>query len=239
MPKQKSYMGTCVFCGVIGDVTDDHVPPKTIFAKPRPSDLITVPGCKECNHGWSLDDEYFRTALCLSDKTKDERNATSGREAAMRSLQRRKARGFAKMFLSRTFPKDVYSPGGIYMGKRLAFTVDFERIQKVVAKITRGLFYNESGRILPQNYGVSVDSNDTLEQIDANLLHDLQKTIIKPLLSAQERIIGDGAFRYRYAIPDDGDGFVSVWALTFYRMMPFLCICGPGNSTLEGTEPGH
>lgn len=232
-------MGTCVFCGVIGDVTDDHVPPKTIFAKPRPSDLITVPGCKECNHGWSLDDEYFRTALCLSNKTEDERNATAGRKAAMRSLQREEAKGFAKMFLSRTFPKEVYSPEGIYLGKRLAFSVDFKRIQKVVAKITRGLFYNESGRILPQNYGVSVDSNDTLEQMDANLLHDLQKTIIKPLLSAQERIIGDGAFRYRYAIPDDGDGFVSVWALTFYRMMPFLCICGPGNSTSEGTEPGH
>jgi hypothetical protein len=119
MSKQKSYIGTCVFCGATGDVTDDHVPPKPIFAKPRPSDLITVPGCEECDHGWSLDDEYFRTALCLSDKTTDDRNATSGREAAMRSLQRQEARDFAKMFLARTFPKEVYSPGGLYLGKRL------------------------------------------------------------------------------------------------------------------------
>lgn len=229
MSKRKSDIGTCVFCGAIGDVTDDHVPPKGIFAKPRPSDLITVPGCKECNHGWSLHDEYFRTALCLSDKTTDEPNATVGREAAMRSFQRPEARGFAKMFLSRTFPKEVYSPEGIYLGKRLAFTVDFQRIQKVVSKITRGLFYKESGRILPQNYGVSVDSNDTLEQMDARSLHELQNTIINPLLSTQERIIGDGAFRYRHAFPEDGDGFVSVWALTFYGTMPFLCICGPGN----------
>ncbi len=230
-------MGTCVFCGAIGDVTDDHIPPKTIFAKPRSSDLITVPGCEECNHGWSLDDEYFRTALCLSDNTADERNATAGREAAMRSLQREEARGFAKMFLSRIFPQEVYSPGGIYLGKRLAFNVDLKRIQKVVAKITRGLFYKESDRILPQDYGVSVESNDTLGQMDAKCLRDLQNTIINPLLSTQERIIGGGAFRYRHAIPDDGDGFVSVWALTFYGTMPFLCICGTGNYSSESTEP--
>jgi hypothetical protein len=239
MAKRKSYIGKCVFCGSTGSVTDDHVPPKAIFAKPRPSDLITVPGCKKCNQGWSLDDEYFRTALCLSNKTADERNATDGRRAAMRSLQREEAKGLAKMFLSRTFPKEVYSPEGIYLGKRLAFTVDFKRIQKVVAKITRGLFYKESGRILPKNYSVSVDSNDTLEQMDANQLHELQDIIIKPLLSTQERIVGDGTFRYRHAIPDDGDGFVSVWALTFYGTMPFLCICGPGNSASKGTEPGH
>ncbi len=236
MKKQKRYNGTCVFCGVIGDVTDDHVPPKTIFAKPRPSDLITVPGCDDCNHGWSLDDEYFRTALCLSDRTSDERNATAGRGAAMRSLQRKKARGFAKMFLSSTFPTEVYSSEGIYLGKRLAFTVDLKRIQKVVAKIIRGLFYIESGQILPQNYGVSVDSNDTLEKMNANDLRDLQKTIIEPLLSTQERIIGDGAFRFRYAIPEDGDGFVSVWALTFFGTMPFLCICGPRNCNSKGTN---
>ena len=229
MAKHKSPIGTCVFCGAIGYVTNDQVPPRTFFAKPRPSDLIIVPGCKECNHGWSLDDEYFRTALCLSDKTTDERNATAGRDAAIRSLQRKEARGFAKMFLSRTFPKEVYSSGGIYLGKRLGFTVDFERIQKVVAKITRGLFYEASGRILPQNYGVSADSNDTLEQTDPDHLHELQNTVITPLLSTQERIIGDGAFRYRHAIPKDGDGFVSAWALTFYGSMPFLCLSGPGN----------
>ena len=122
------------------------------------------------------------------------------------------------------------------MGKRLAFTVDLKRIQKVVAKITRGLFFKESCRILPQNYGVSVDSNDTLEQMHENCLRDLQNTIINPLLSTQERIIGDGAFRYRHAIPDDGDGFVSVWALTFYGTMPFLCICGPENYASESTK---
>lgn len=230
-------MGTCVFCGAIGYVTDDHVPPKNIFAKPRPSDLITVPGCDDCNNGWSLDDEYFRTALCLSDHTADERNATVGRNAAMRSLQREEARGFAKMFLSRTFPAEVYSAEGIYLGKRLAFTVDFERIHKVVAKIIRGLFYEESGRTLPQDYSVSADTNDTLEKMDVDFLRDLKNTIISPLLSTQERIIGDGAFRYRYSIPDDGDGYVSVWALTFFGTMPFLCICGPENYISESTEP--
>ena len=140
------------------------------------------------------------------------------------------------MFLTNIFQKEVYSPGGIYLGKRLAFTVNLKRIQKVVAKITRGLFYKEAGRILPQDYGISVDSNDTLETMDESSLSDLQNLILRPLLSTEERSIGDGAFRYRYAIPDDGDGFVSVWALTFYGTMPFLCIIGQGNYAVENTK---
>ena len=55
----------CVYCGGTDDLTDDHVPPKTIFPKPRPSGLITVRSCKKCNCGSSRDDEHFRMMLCL------------------------------------------------------------------------------------------------------------------------------------------------------------------------------
>jgi len=34
-----------------------------MFRSPRPADLITVPACRQCNQGFSIEDEYFRIAI--------------------------------------------------------------------------------------------------------------------------------------------------------------------------------
>ncbi len=52
--------GQCVLCGETRTVTREHVPPKNLFLAPRPTNTITVPVCEPCNHGYHLDDEYFR-----------------------------------------------------------------------------------------------------------------------------------------------------------------------------------
>lgn len=56
--------GECVYCGVIGPITDDDIPPKCLFKKPRPA-LVKVPSCPPCNNSVSDDDENFRTMLAL------------------------------------------------------------------------------------------------------------------------------------------------------------------------------
>jgi hypothetical protein len=53
--------GRCALCGETRSVTREHVPPKGLFLPPRPRNTITVPVCGPCNHGYHLDDEYFRT----------------------------------------------------------------------------------------------------------------------------------------------------------------------------------
>jgi hypothetical protein len=50
----------CAICGKSEAVTRDHIPPKGIFPKPLPQDLITVPACKNCNGGDSSLDEKFK-----------------------------------------------------------------------------------------------------------------------------------------------------------------------------------
>jgi hypothetical protein len=52
---------SCVYCGEPGQLTRDHVSPQSIFPNPKPSNLITVPACQDCNGGFRLDREYFRT----------------------------------------------------------------------------------------------------------------------------------------------------------------------------------
>ena len=66
--KSSSYgnYSTCCYCHN-PSTTKDHIPPKNIFPKPRPTNLITVLSCKDCNEDPSLDDEYFGfiiTAAC-------------------------------------------------------------------------------------------------------------------------------------------------------------------------------
>jgi len=59
----KNARDECIYCGARDNLTDDHVPPKALFPEPRPSDLITVPACLQCNKSYEKDDEYFRIAV--------------------------------------------------------------------------------------------------------------------------------------------------------------------------------
>ncbi len=48
----------CIYCGGPAG-TRNHVPPKLLLKRPFPSNLRTVPSCERCNHGASLDEQYF------------------------------------------------------------------------------------------------------------------------------------------------------------------------------------
>jgi hypothetical protein len=60
----------CAYCGSTSELTDDHIPPKNLFPKPRPENIITVKACKICVKDTSKDDEYFRmnrfSLLCVA-----------------------------------------------------------------------------------------------------------------------------------------------------------------------------
>src|SRR3546814_11180301 len=40
------------------ETNEDHVPSKSLLAKPRPHHLPIVTICRECNTGFSLDEQY-------------------------------------------------------------------------------------------------------------------------------------------------------------------------------------
>lgn len=47
----------CVYCGDKAD-TREHCPSRAFLNKPYPTDLPTVPACKRCNNGFSVDEKY-------------------------------------------------------------------------------------------------------------------------------------------------------------------------------------
>ena len=52
----------CVYCGALAS-SRDHVPPRSLLEKPLPRDLLTVPSCSDCNHSFSLDEQYLQVVI--------------------------------------------------------------------------------------------------------------------------------------------------------------------------------
>ena len=59
----------CIYCGKNEANERDHIPPKSFFPEPRPSNLITVPSCSVCNRGYGKIDEIVRNQLTSIDTT--------------------------------------------------------------------------------------------------------------------------------------------------------------------------
>lgn len=220
----------CAYCGGHQNVTHDHVPPRNLFPKPRPNDLITVPACQRCHSSTSKDDEYFRLKLCMSDQVGHHPGARANRETIFRSLSRSEAAGLRKSFLSDIRVVQLRTQAGLHLGKRLAFDVNLQCIQRVVERTVRGLFFHVTGQRLHPDYDVAVHSDDTLREKPEEVLEELRQTILIPLARIPPKVIGNGVFMYRFHITN-GDPFLSVWALTFYGQVAFLALTGPRNET--------
>ena len=214
-------------------MTNDHVPPKNIFPKPRPNNLIKVHACKSCNSLASKDDEYFRLKLCMSEQAGNHSAVQNNQEAAFRSLNRAESPGLRNSFLSDIHTVQLKTQAGLYLGERLAFDVDLHRIHRVVERTVRGIFYYETGHRLCSGYDVNVHSDDTLREQSAEILDELHRNTLIPLSKIPPKIIGNGVFMYRFHITQE-DPFVSVWALTFYERVSFLALTGP-----ERNNGGH
>ena len=121
----------------------DHVPFKKLFASPRPSNLITIPAHQECNASYSEDEEYFRDNVSML-YVPDYDPVMPIADAAKRSLARSPKK--RKELISRLAREvDLFTPGGIYIGRSAEFNLNKVKIDRVLIKIARGLQYHHTG----------------------------------------------------------------------------------------------
>jgi len=144
----------CAYCGSTSDLTRDHIPPKNLFNKPRPQ-LITVSACRDCNARFRLDDDYFWLTLASRKETENNDEATRASFRAIKNLVRPEAAGFRASFIAAVQPVSIRTAAGLYVGDTLAYDVAFARLNRVAARITRGLFAFERGAPLPSGYGAT------------------------------------------------------------------------------------
>lgn len=229
MQKRAEELGVCVYCGVEGPLTNDHIPPKCLFAKPRPNNLITVKSCSKCNLSMSNDDEYFKTMLSLRDINYEHPDAKAICPSVFRSLNKTSKKYFLKYILQNTKRVNLKTKSGLNLGYRLAYNVDLKRLGMVVERIVRGLFVNETGGILPKEALVSVWNEDGLSFMGKNHIKELQDTIVTPVTKNELHVIGTNTFTYQFALDSDKK-WASAWILRFYEKTSFLAITlPPGN----------
>jgi len=202
----------CAYCGINIADTKDHVPPKCIFPKPRPHNLITVPSCKDCNAGASKDEEYFLSAMMMSDAGITE----AGRKhwEKLRKVFARNRGGFHSIRpnLKRV---SVYTPSGLYGGESISFKYDDERFREVVTKIAKGLYYFEYETRLP----------DTAKIMYSFLNTSSKRQIARKYLPETKngKRAWRGKFEYRHnklAARNEG----SIWLFMFYGVLEFWVV---------------
>lgn len=203
----------CAYCGADTPETADHIPPKNLFPRPFPEDLLTVPCCERCRIGWSKDDEYFRIALLSSSNLADVPAVQSVIDTIFRSLRRPQARGLASLVETSLVEIEQRTEEGIVAGTVPAFKVQGPRLERVGGRIVRALFFKEFNQPLPATHVAKA----SIQQFGLDNLWPL----IKEVQFAEPRSFAADSFHYTYAtVPDDP--FSSIWLINFFDRLPMV-----------------
>jgi hypothetical protein len=164
--------------------------------------------------------------LCLREDIADQDGVRrSAIPAIMRSLEKPMKVGFRKSLLSSMRQRDLLTPAGIYLGRRPTYDVDLGRINRVAARITRGLFLHESKRHLDPGWVAVAWQSDSIAEQHHRSAASL---VIGALRDAPLKSIGNGAFKYRYrSFPEELNG--SAFGLVFYDKVGFFGITAQRN----------
>jgi hypothetical protein len=208
----------CIYCGSTNPETNDHIPPRGLFAKPRPATLISVPCCFECNNNSSNDDEYFRNTMAFRKEAHDHPDVQGILPTIFRGLSNPKKTKFKNSFLNSIEEIEVKTKAGIYLGKKASYHVDKERLCNVAERIVRGLFWKDNGSTIPSSW--TIKSYLIEEWILSN--RAAMEKIARLFMDRKGRQIGNGVFRYWIAKHDKKEG--EVWWLTFYHATNFMII---------------
>jgi len=201
--KLPENLGKCVFCDKRPAVTKDHIPPKGIFLKPRPNNLIRVPACEECNSGTSDLDERFMVYLGLHVGGSGGEGENFFRNGVLKALdQNRKLR---KEILSKMKPVYLESKGGIIYDRGYKVLWDSKAHNAIVEKIIRGLYYHHFNGIL----GESAD-------IKVHWYRELSPEMVEMAKGWDVNIFGKGEVAYRFFGRPIEAPWHSVWIFKFY-----------------------
>lgn len=212
----KAKKGTCVYCGSVGNITNDHIPPKALWAKPRPSDLKTIPSCHSCNKSFGQDDEYFRTTLAICRDVFDHEEIQKLLPSVHRSLERPEQKNFTRSIINSIRMMNEYTGSGLYIGRAPGYNVNLARLYRTIERIVIGLFFCESGRRLPSTHTTWSISLVTEKRIPIELAK-----VVNILFEVQPKYIGGKVFSYSYLFTTD-DPNSSAWLMCFYEKIYFF-----------------
>ena len=218
MGKRSKTLRECVLCGKLAHLTTDHVPPSSMFPQRRGG--IPIPVCFACNNGASKDDEYFRAALALRMEVEENPAVKELLPGITRGLIRSRDRGNTGSIVRTFQDADLYSRGGIYVGKGATYEPEDPRLARVAGRIVRGLYYHALGARLPDTHGVAVYVIANVRG-DANLVEQLRR-FVDFAFTGRVHIVHRDVFSYAVqAVPDQESA--CVFTMMFYKHTPMVC----------------
>lgn len=213
----------CVYCHSPKDLTRDHIPPRSFFPAPRPTDLITVPCCRECHEEFTENDVYLRNYLIFSPQCRGHFAARQLQESGLRSLQDPNTGQFSNPYpniANRRKPSFLASTIASGFGATVA--PDDERIGDVIERIVVGLFWVETDKYLPHDYSVNIVGSNELNYSNWSIQESIHR-----LQSEEDPVnIGNGVFQFWWSWAEDAppeETHSSDWLLQFYEGTTFLC----------------
>lgn len=215
----------CAYCGKDlqpGDVTKDHVIPRSMFPETYRKQRLTVKCCRACNAFYRKSEDRFR-AWVLSGQAGDTEPGAMLLPRLLQSLN--KDQGLRAAYLSSIMQAELEIPGGIQPGPAVVVALERDVETRALAKIARGLLFHETGRILPQRTTV----------VGARM-SDLSRLDDKIRATTAGRSDWPGVFRYRFGLAKDGPD-ASLWLMLFDDIEPFMVVTrGPNGSDLASPE---
>lgn len=184
----------CVLCGKRNATTREHVPPRAIFPKPRPGDLITVPACFNCNNETSKTDESFKAHLGLHTWRDEQVLRTLDHNTRLRSE-----------VTSRIKPAKVLDSNNEILGEVNLGLWDSEAHSTTIEKCIKGLYFNHYGQILCSS-----------AQIKTHFFHSLTAELVNISESWARNCIANGDFVYKYTSASNENTHMSVWLFQFF-----------------------
>jgi hypothetical protein len=149
------------------ELSMDHVPPKQFFPKElrdnESLNLWVAPTHRRCNEGYRADEEYFYHCMYpLVGKINPRMGMTIFRDFERRARKPQTPAMLRRILSTCTTVTEggIYLPSGIVQFKAHRF-----RIQNVVLKIARGLFYLDHQRYIPRENAKDIRLCETEDEV--------------------------------------------------------------------------
>lgn len=223
VPRKK---GICAYCGKERRITDDHIPPQCIFPKPRTTDLIRVPCCEPCRKGWSKDDEEFRRFVWSAEGAEGHPSFEKATDKVISSIKKPEAKNYRNRVLSSIEDIEVYSESGIFIGIQPGMKLEWIRIEGVLKRIVRGLFFLKNNKLIPEDHELIIKIPDE------KLGNEINKFPFKQLAN-----ICDGTFRY-WLYESNDEKSSSLWLMSFCNsiwVLGYIRLTKNANKSLDQT----
>lgn len=189
----------CCYCGIKKATTRDHIPPKGIFNKPRPNDLITVPCCIDCNNKASKYDERFKAYLGMHVAKAGGEGEKLFKEGVLETVRHNTK--IKQAIFQSSYPVYTSLRSDTIITKGVAIPWDNEAHDLIIERITRGLFFHHYKEIVPKSTSIQIY---WFKEKPGNYGFELYTNSI-----------ANGAFVYHYNKVDNAE-FGSVWLFDFY-----------------------